>query len=258
MSDPEDERSSQPGELYATPVGTNEDDAATEADAVSTQISENVTVRRSSGVAGPTVDSSRSSAISSLMPTRGLAEEMDEHEKVCHVYKVKIDSFFGAHPLGKDYSRVFDRTCDKPMPPVPRDDVLLRFLALQSSEIDENDIRTVRAVLKSYMDDYDNLCTAAMDSVKYEKIKSRRLSVGEASKILQSDFNRDRQLQEQQNRLSYDGRLTSYGEAYQQSVDKEWDKTTSEFAAKHSTFKPSSGKGKKGGNGGYRKSSKNN
>jgi hypothetical protein len=59
-------------------------------------------------------------------------------------------------------------------------------------------------------------------------------------------------------RLSYDGRLTAYGEAYQQSVDKDWDKTTSEFAAKHSTFKPSSGKGKKGGNGGYRKSCKNN
>jgi len=37
MSDPEDERSSQPGELYATPVSTNEDDVATEAGAVSSQ-----------------------------------------------------------------------------------------------------------------------------------------------------------------------------------------------------------------------------
>ena len=204
MSDPEDERSSQPGDLYATPVGTNEDDVATEADAVSTQISENITVRRSSGVAGPTVDSSRPSAISSLMATRGPAEEMDEHEKVCHDYKVKIDSFFGAHPLGKDYSRVFNRTCNKPMPPVPQDDVLLRFLALQSSEIDENDIRTVRAVLKSCMNEYDDLCAAMMDSVKHEKIKSRRSSVGEASKILQLDFNRDRQLQEQQNKTLND------------------------------------------------------
>jgi len=74
----------------------------------------------------------------------------------------------------------------------------------KSSEIEENDIRTVRAALKSCMNEYDDLCTAVMDSVKYEKSMSRRSSVGEASKILQSGFNRDRQLQEQQNKTLND------------------------------------------------------
>jgi hypothetical protein len=89
MSDPEDERSSQPGELDATPVGTNEDDVATGADAVGIQIPENVTVRRSSGAAGPTVDSSWS-AVSSLMPeipTHGPAEEINEHENACQKFQ---------------------------------------------------------------------------------------------------------------------------------------------------------------------------
>ena len=192
MSDPEDERSSQPGEIDATPVGTNEDDVATGADEVSIQIPENVTVRRSSGAAGPTVDSSRS-AISSLMPTRGPAEEINEHEKACQNLKVAIDSFYSAHPLSENYSMVFARSCDKPMPPVPPDDELLQFLALDSSEISELDIRTVRLVLRSRMDEYEDMCTAVLDSVKYEKIKSRRSSVGEVNKTLMSDISNFRQ-----------------------------------------------------------------
>ena len=376
MSDPEDERSSQPGEIDATPVGTNEDDVATGADVVSIQLPENVTVRRSSGAAGPTVDSSRS-AISSLMPTRGPAEEINEHEKACQNLKVAIDSFYSAHPLSENYSMVFARSCDKPMPPVPPDDELLQFLALDSSEISELDIRTVRLVLRSRMDEYEDMCTAVLDSVKYEKIKSRRSSVGEVNKTLMSDIKMDRQLQEQHNktlndmtsgneisegqfgalvkflkytgrsnwnaifeffksklfgivdakvicghldylfsiaggakfgtklnsedlsadqpsknipmsvrsnvntktltivlmlicfiryycvyadlfRLSYNGRLTAYGKTYQNSVDNDWGKMPLEFAAKHSSFKPSSDKGKKGGGGGNRKIFKSN
>ena len=203
MSDPEDERSSQPGEIDATPVGTNEDDVATGADEVSIQIPENVTVRRSSGAAGPTVDSSRS-AISSLMPTRGPAEEINEHEKACQNLKVAIDSFYSAHPLSENYSMVFARSCDKPMPPVPPDDELLQFLALDSSEISELDIRTVRLVLRSRMDEYEDMCTAVLDSVKYEKIKSRRSSVGEVNKTLMSDIKMGRQLQEQHNKTLND------------------------------------------------------
>ena len=59
-------------------------------------------------------------------------------------------------------------------------------------------------------------------------------------------------------RLSYNGRLTAYGKTYQNSVDNDWGKMPLEFAAKHSSFKPSSDKGKKGGGGGNRKNFKRN
>ena len=68
---------SQQGEPNATPVVTNEDDVSTESDLIGDQIPENVTTRRSSGMAGPTSDSSRS-VISSLLPqSRGPTEEPD-------------------------------------------------------------------------------------------------------------------------------------------------------------------------------------
>ena len=298
MSDPEDERSSQPGEIDATPVGTNEDDVATGADAVGIQIPENVTVRRSSGAAGPTVDSSRS-AISSLMPTRGPAEEINEHEKACQNLKVAIDSFYSAHPLSENYSMVFARSCDKPMPPVPPDDELLQFLALDSSEISELDIHTVRLVLRSRMDEYEDMCTAVLDSVKYEKIKSRRSSVGEVNPQEKYASSPVEELGNGKNRfppravpnffkwerhpagvqpplhlytrycvyadlfrLGYDGRLTTFGEAYQNTVDSKWGQKTQEFAQQHSTSKGNGGggggKGKKGGGGGNRKIFKSN
>ena len=83
---------SQQGEPNATPVVTNEDDVSTESDLIGDQIPENVTTRRSSGMAGPTLDSSRS-ALSSLQSARGPAEESDQHESECHKIRHEIDTF---------------------------------------------------------------------------------------------------------------------------------------------------------------------
>jgi hypothetical protein len=63
-------------------------------------------------------------------------------------------------------------------------------------------------------------------------------------------------------RLSYDSRLTTFGEAYQNTVDSTWGQKTQQFAQQHSTYKGNggggSGKGKKGGGGGNRKKFKKN
>jgi hypothetical protein len=61
-------------------------------------------------------------------------------------------------------------------------------------------------------------------------------------------------------RLSYDGRLTTFGEAYQNNEDSTWGQKTQQFAQQHSTYKGSGGggrgKGNNGGGGGNRKNFK--
>jgi hypothetical protein len=44
-------------------------------------------------------------------------------------------------------------------------------------------------------------------------------------------------------RLGYDGRLTTFGEAYQNTVDSKWGQKTQEFAQQHSTSKGNGGGG---------------
>ena len=192
---------SQQGEPNATPVVTNEDDVSTESDLIGDQIPENVTTRRSSGMAGLTLDSSRS-ALSSLQSARGPAEESDQHESECHKIRLEIDTFYGPHPLGEGYTDEFARMCDEPIPRAPHCDKLITFMRLEISEISDNDLRLVKLVLKHRKRDYEEICSTHMAAAEKVKIKSRRSSVGAIDKPIQMDFKeqKDRPLTEQENK----------------------------------------------------------
>ena len=177
----------QPGEFDATPVVTNEDDVSTESDLVGDQVPENVTTRRSSGMAGPTSDSSRS-VISSLPQSRGPTEEPDPLELRFSKLIKDIETFFGPDPLGEPFSKEFSRTCAEPIPRAPPCDELFTFMALEASEVTDNDFRTVEYVLKNRKAEYEEICSALKMAAEKEKIKSRRSSVGAIDKPIQMDF----------------------------------------------------------------------
>ena len=177
----------QPGEFDATPVVTNEDDVSTESDLVGDQVPENVTTRRSSGMAGPTSDSSRS-VISSLPQSRGPTEEPDPLELRFSKLIKDIETFFGPDPLGEPFSKEFSRTCAEPIPRAPPCDELFTFMALEASEVTDNDFRTVEYVLKNRKAEYEEICSALKKAAEKEEIKSRRSSVGAIDKPIQMDF----------------------------------------------------------------------
>jgi hypothetical protein len=192
---------SQQGEPNATPVVTNEDDVSTESDLIGDQIPEKVTTRRSSGMAGPTLDSSRSS-LSSLRSARGPAEEFDQHESKCHKIRHEIDTFFGPHPLGESCTDEFARICDEPIPRAPHCEKLITFMRLEISEISDNELRLVKLVLKNRKRDYEDICSTRMTAADKVKIKSRRSSLGAIDKPIQMEFKEqiDRPLTEQENK----------------------------------------------------------
>lgn len=202
MSDDDaDDGISQQGEPNATPVVTNEEDVSSGADSIGDQIPENVTTRRSSGMARPTLDSSRS-ALSSLHSARGPAEESDQHESECLKIRLEIDTFYGPHPLGEGYTDEFARMCDEPIPRAPHCEKLITFMRREISEITDNDLRLVKLALKHRKRDYEEICSALMTTAEKVKIKSRRSSVGAIDKPIQMDFKeqKDRPLTEQENK----------------------------------------------------------
>jgi len=88
--DADDESTSQPGELDA-PLVVTEDDVSTDAD------SQNATTRRTSGVALPTADNSRPAFTPLLLkrgPKRLATVKLDLHEHQCNALSAKFASLF--------------------------------------------------------------------------------------------------------------------------------------------------------------------
>lgn len=135
---------------------------------------------------------------------RGPADAQDQHESQCYDMKKQIGDFYGPHPLGKLFTSEFKCDCDVPMPQVPECEILLAFLDLEPSEITPDDLRGMKKALKNRKDAYDDLCSALSDSVKKEKIRSRRSSVGNANAAIQVNFKYkglDRPLTDQQSKI---------------------------------------------------------